>query len=191
MQSCPLQYSTWCRCFQHRGHILVVDNYYTSVELFKYLEEHGTAAIGTLRRDRVDLPARLRVKVKGAKKTSFVAKKGGPKIWWINDERTLMCMAWYDKNPFAMLSSFGGSATVRAYRIVKTKRQRTVKALKNARPGSGRDKPRKEYYIEYDKKIIHKPQAALFYNRYMGGVDRSDQVCLFIHLFTRDAIAQI
>ena len=39
-----------------KGYNLFVDNWYTSEKLFRYLEENGTAACGTARANRLQLP---------------------------------------------------------------------------------------------------------------------------------------
>lgn len=86
----------------NKGYMLVVDNWYTSPELFIVLKELGTNALGTVRTNRKLLPADF----------SSSKPKKGEVLAWKNDEG-LLATKWNDANKksvkiVSMLSSHVG-----------------------------------------------------------------------------------
>lgn len=72
------------------GHILYVDNWYSSPYLFQYLWEKGTGAVGTVRADRKQMP-----KFPKMKKYEYKTMKSP----------NLMVEKWVDKRDILMISS--------------------------------------------------------------------------------------
>lgn len=88
----------------NQGYRLFVDNYYTSVELFQYLDSKQTQACGTVRKDRKGLPKALKSAVPKGK--VLMRQKG-----------TLLAMKWKDKRDLHMLSTMhDASSTVKQVR---------------------------------------------------------------------------
>ncbi|XP_067128002.1 piggyBac transposable element-derived protein 4-like [Centruroides vittatus] len=82
------------------GYMLFVDNYYTSPVLFDLLVNFKTDAIGTLRKNRKELPEDI--KKKKLKKGDFIAFY----------RKKLMTLKWQDKKEVCMLSTVHGAEVV-------------------------------------------------------------------------------
>ena len=80
-----------------RGHVVFCDRYYFSVPLAEALSSRGTGYVGTLVRNRKDLPAEVR-------KQTFKMKGGEIQAWRANDK---LVVAWRDKKkkPVVMLAT--------------------------------------------------------------------------------------
>lgn len=78
-----------------RNHIIYMDNYYTSPELFEELYAKNTFACGTARKNRKALP-------KGVTEAKL---KKGECVFRRNQENNLLCIKWCDKRSVLMLSS--------------------------------------------------------------------------------------
>lgn len=81
------------------GHVVVMDNYFTSIGLFRYLLSKGIYATGTIRVNRVGLPA----KMKDTK--SFDKQAQGSVDWQMHEDRGISCIIWKDKRPVLIISS--------------------------------------------------------------------------------------
>jgi hypothetical protein len=82
-----------------KGHVVVMDNFFTSVELFRSLEQMGIYATGMVRTNRVGLPAMMK-----ATKT-FKKNAQGTLHWRFHDDRKLCAIMWMDKKPVCLLST--------------------------------------------------------------------------------------
>lgn len=80
--------------YLQKGHTLYTDNWYTSVVLGKKLLEEDTHLVGTLRKNRNNLPKD--VMTGSLKKGEFRAKENGDGI---------ICMKWKDKRDVYLLST--------------------------------------------------------------------------------------
>ena len=76
-----------------QGYFLGIDNYYSSVFLFDYLASHKTDVIGTVRKNRRDLPKEV---------TSANLKKGQTKVMF---RKKLMLLKWKDKKDVLIMST--------------------------------------------------------------------------------------
>ena len=84
--------------FQKKGHVIYMDNFYSSVQLFEDLMQQDTGACGTVRPNRKGLP-------KDMKQTKL--KKGDlPKLWLTEDKALLAC-TWQDTGKVNMFSTIG------------------------------------------------------------------------------------
>ncbi|XP_014680853.1 PREDICTED: piggyBac transposable element-derived protein 4-like [Priapulus caudatus] len=133
--------------YLRRGHHLFMDNYYTSVELMKRLEQEGTLSCGTVRSNRKGLPAEK------MKKTAPAVKKlkRGESITLMQGR--MAAVTWKDSRVVNLLTNLPGPQV-----LGDTEVQRREKTKDGVR----------EFAIK-------KPVAINTYNTYMGGVDLSDQ----------------
>lgn len=85
--------------FYRLGYNIFMDNYYTSVELFEKLCDHGLQACGTCRGDRIGLPRDV------TKSTSATVKrmKRGEAIF--RQKHHLTCVTWKDRKPVTILTT--------------------------------------------------------------------------------------
>ena len=128
----------------NKGHILYLDNFYSSPYLFDHLAAEGTMSVGTVRLNRKEMPKALKIKL-----------KRDEAIYRQRDN--LLAMKWVDKRDVAMLS------TVHTNTMAITE-----KTDRNGMP-------------------IIKPSCVVQYNKYMGGVDTSDQLSKY-YSFTRKTL---
>jgi hypothetical protein len=85
--------------FEGRGHLLVMDNYFSSIGLFQELLAKGIYATGTMRTNRIGLPADL----KDTK--SFKRSSQGTTEWRMHSSRSISCVMWKDKRPVLLNST--------------------------------------------------------------------------------------
>lgn len=118
----------------NKGHHLYCDNFYTSVSLFENLLQNQTAACGTVRCNRKDMPKALVSKKQTSGETSFMKKDG------------LLAVKFTDRKDIYMLTTIHDDSC------------ETVSVRRRATP------------------TLNKPTCVLEYNKFMGGVDLSDQL---------------
>lgn len=83
----------------HKGHLVVVDNFFTSVLLFTSLLDVGIFATGSARADRKGLPPCLINKMDNAKH-----EQGWSNCRMHNNSK-VCCLVWNDKKPVLLLST--------------------------------------------------------------------------------------
>ena len=100
-----------------KGHIVYTDRFYTSVPLADTLHSHGTGIVGTLVRNRKDLPREVRA-------TNFKMASNEVRAWRSGDK---LVVAWRHekKQPVVMLSTTFSAAPTRA--VVGRRRQSVMK----------------------------------------------------------------
>ncbi|KAL0883115.1 hypothetical protein ABMA27_016574 [Loxostege sticticalis] len=81
----------------HRGHILIMDNFYNSPLLLRYLKKHNTDCFGTLRLNREFVPDSVKTLVKTE------LRKGEVVATYCTD---LMILVWRDANIVSMISTY-------------------------------------------------------------------------------------
>jgi hypothetical protein len=126
---------------------VVMDNYFSSVGLFEELASKGIYATGTMRSNRIGLPAIL----KDTK--SFNRNEQGHMDWRMHEGCGLSSVLWKDKRPMLLLST---SATPIGFPCVPVD-------VVSRRSGSTREM------------IISNPMHVQ-YTTYMRGVDVADQL---------------
>ena len=131
----------------HQGYHLYVDNFYTSVTLFKDLFAMGVGATGTIRENRRDFPENF--------KDSKVWAKGKDRgsVRWGRDPPCL-ALQWLDNKVVSMLTTIDNA---------NVKKQATRK-IKTVRVGG------------WTSKAVPQPGVIANYNKFMNAVDRSDQI---------------
>ena len=83
----------------YRGHVVVMDNYFSNICLILDLLERGMYAIGTVRANRIGLPEDLR------NTKSFKNVPQDTTIWEMHDDRHICCVMWKDKKPVFLIST--------------------------------------------------------------------------------------
>jgi hypothetical protein len=83
------------------GHVVVMDNFFSSVELFRDLERRGIYATGTIRANRIGLPHIFKNLVAFKKKTVTQ----GTLEWRMHDDCKMSSVMWKDKKPVLLIST--------------------------------------------------------------------------------------
>ena len=131
-----------------------MDNFYNSPSLFREMGQHGFGACGTVRIDRKGMPEEWQKPKKGKKNkvrnftTLSKLKKG--EIRTKNLGTSITALQWMDKKLVSMLTNLHDNTTV-----IKTRRTKDTQSRQEQ---------------------VTKPLCIDEYNRYMGGVDKSDQM---------------
>lgn len=98
-----------CQPLYNTGHHVYMDNYFSSPSLFVELKTNQLGACGTLRTNRVGVPAKI-------KKTKL--KKEGPAVTE-RDSDGLLYISWFDRKQVNLISSIHNTMTFR--KTVRTK----------------------------------------------------------------------
>lgn len=135
--------------FHNKGYILVTDNWYTSLFTLKELLRVGIHSLGTVKTNKQGLP-----KEKSFKKTGADKKERGEFGIWcrsVFENMRAYFIAWMDKKPVHLLSSFCGGVST-CNRMIKGNDGRWRRAT------------------------IMQPTMVRHYNHGMGGTDGVDQL---------------
>ena len=84
---------------ENKGHVVIMDNYFIGVGLFKKLMDRGIYATGTLCNNRIGIPLQL------SKTKEFNKNIQGTMDWRMHDSRKLSCVVWKDKKSVLLLST--------------------------------------------------------------------------------------
>jgi hypothetical protein len=84
---------------ENEGQTVVMDNYFTSIELFQKLHVRGIYAIGTIRANRIGLPEIL------ADISTLNRSQQGFLEWRMYNSQTIASVAWTDKKTVRLLST--------------------------------------------------------------------------------------
>ena len=103
----------------HKGYVIYMDNFYTSVKLYNYLHEHGTLACGTIRQNRVPRA----IKEANIPLNGIICKSAGP----------MLCIKFRDRQDVHILTT---------QHDVSTRVQVRGRRRRGQPPGPHRDKPR-------------------------------------------------
>jgi hypothetical protein len=88
--------TTW---LDNKGHVITMDNFFTSVGLFRDLERRGIYAIGTMRSNRIGLHPDMK-KIK-----EFRRRGQGDLEWFMHNSRRMCLVLWKDKMHVLLLST--------------------------------------------------------------------------------------
>ena len=80
---------------------MTMDNFFSSVALFKELLGRGVYACGTIHTNRIGIPLFLR------NIRSFKNLPQGTTMWRMHDTRTMASVMWKDKKLVLLLSTYG------------------------------------------------------------------------------------
>jgi hypothetical protein len=128
------------------GHVLYLDSFYTTPELCKELFEKNIGVCGTVGQNRRGMPDAL-------KDRQLKLKEGASPVYCYKSP--VLACAFHDRKIVRLLSTVHGMETFTKEVIVpKSKRSKYPSGRRN----------------------VCKPVMVNDYNRYMGGVDRSDQM---------------
>jgi len=103
--------STLMKPYFHKGHIIYLDNWYTSPTLFKYLSRKKTGGCGTVKINRKGMPK------------LYQKLKPGECVYGISKKSKLLALKWKDKRDVFMLSSIHNHKM----KIINTPRKTTSK----------------------------------------------------------------
>ena len=84
---------------ENRGHIVVLDKFFSSISLFVDLLEKGTYVTGMVRANRIGLPTAL------AKKSLYIKCTQGHLEWRIHKSQKISAIVWVDKKPVILMST--------------------------------------------------------------------------------------
>jgi hypothetical protein len=84
---------------EDEGRTVVMDNYFTSIELFQKLHVRGIYATSNVRSNRIGLPEIL------ADISTLNRSQQGSLEWRMHDSRTIASVAWRDKKTVRLLST--------------------------------------------------------------------------------------
>jgi hypothetical protein len=87
------------RGLEGKNHVVTMDNFFTSVGLFRDLERRGIYATGTVRSNRVGLPPDL------TNTKEFKKRAQGELDWAMHESRRMCAAIWKDKQPVLLLST--------------------------------------------------------------------------------------
>jgi hypothetical protein len=87
------------RDIEGKGHVIAMDNFFTSVGLFKELAENAIYATGTLRSNHIGIPSAF----KNTKAFSRVPQ--GTLDWRMHESRSMSSVLWKDKKLVLLLST--------------------------------------------------------------------------------------
>jgi hypothetical protein len=139
-----------------KRHCVVMDNYFSSISLFKDLVSKGIYATGTVRSNRIGLPSHLK-STKAWKRCEH-----GHIEWAMHESREMCSVMWKDKCPVLLLSTH---ALPIGYPCM-------LRSEVPRRNGAVREKiPTSPVLVEY--------------TTYMRGVDVADQLCASYSSLTR------
>jgi hypothetical protein len=87
------------RGLEGKNHIIVMDNYFSSIGLFKELRGMEIYATGTICANRVGLPSELK------NTAAFCRASQGELEWRMHEDRGISTVMWKDKRPVLLISS--------------------------------------------------------------------------------------
>ena len=142
--------------FLRQGYHLYIDNFYTSTTLVKYLFQEGVPTTGTLRENSRGFPANM----KNGREWSKAPNVDRGSMRWERDPPVL-ALQWLDNKVVSMLTTIeNANDSLQVRRKTKT---------------AG----------VWSTKLVKQPQAIATYNKYMNGVDRSDQILATYNVLRR------
>jgi hypothetical protein len=87
------------RGLEDKGHCVVMDNFFTSIPLFRDLASKGIYATGTIRSNRIGIPSHLK------NTRTWRRCEQGHLEWAMHDSGGMSCVMWKDKCPVLLLST--------------------------------------------------------------------------------------
>jgi hypothetical protein len=132
---------------ENEGRMVVMDNYFTSIELFEKLHVRGIYATGTVQSNRIGLPEIL------ADISTLNSSQQGSLEWHMHDSQTIASVAWRDKKTVHLLSTHARLV------VVEGEERPTI--------------PRRNGAIQ---EAIPTSPVHLEYTTHMRGVDVADQL---------------
>ena len=156
---------------QGKNHRVHMDNYYTSIPLFRELEKLCIWSTGTVRVNRKGLDKEIAIK-----KSEQSKLKKTPGYCRFSSDGALTFCAWFDKRPVHVLSNT--YAPLPANNSDESIVKRWYDAKKNEEGQTQYGKIQRDIFIP----MIN---IVLFYNLYMGAVDLFDQYRSYIKLELR------
>lgn len=137
-----------------------MDNFFSSIPLFKYLRSKGIGACGTVRTGSASFPTQLKVDKKTALTFDWNTKSG------IVVDKEVLAFLWVDNNVVTMLTTVHEPQ----WQIERNRRRPRITNVNKTRvQATWGDSPRHSVIV------LAIPQIIDDYNHHMGGVDIADQ----------------
>ena len=159
--------------FKYLGHEVYMDNYYSSIPLYRSLKKLDIGATGTINIRRKYLPTELK---------TIKLKQGDLPAYWVENKEILAC-TWQDIGRVNMLSNIGDTGITN--KQVK-KRKAAVAPARKKRKLANSNVDSDAAVAETDTaRYIDKPNCNIAYNKYMGGVDVFDSLSKTYHFLRK------
>jgi hypothetical protein len=91
--------TNWTACLDNKGHVITMDNFFTSIGLFCNLEWHRIYATRIIYSNHTELHPYMR-KIK-----EFRRRRQGNLEWFMYNSRKMCLVLWKDKMPVLLLST--------------------------------------------------------------------------------------
>ena len=137
--------------YKYMGHVVYMDNYYSSIPLYRSLRNMDIGACGTINLRRKYLPPEMK---------QIKLKQGDLPAMWLDKKQLLTC-TWQDIGHVSMLTTVGDTGITNTQ--VKSKAKQEAKSKEKCTKG-------------VTPRYIDKPNCNVDYNKFMGGVDVFDQL---------------
>ena len=138
---------------------IYMDNYFTTIPLFRHLRNYGIGAAGTTRAKRPDFPSVLAINKDITKKILEWNHLSGEVV------NGVCAVLWQDNNTVLFLTTIHN-----LQELVLSDRRKPKKTSTNAIAA------RKPFADHEHRKLLPIPALVDDYNQYMGGVDIADQL---------------
>lgn len=134
----------------HRGHVVLTDNFFTSIKLLMDLLAKGTFGIDTMWSNWIRLPSALA-------DTKLWSKQAQGKLEWrMHSSNKIWCIVWCDKKPVLLLSTHAlPTPLVGSPPLTEQRRSNRV-------------------VVDVPTLLVHKE-----YTTWIRGVDVANQICTF------------
>jgi hypothetical protein len=139
-----------------RSFNIYMDNYFSNINLFKFLRDHNYGACGTVRTNSSKFPNSLKIK----KKLDWDTLSGV-----VVDQ--VLSVLWIDNGPVTMLSTIHEIDNGLQNRIIRERRRPRINTTNSSTI--------KRVFGDNSKKELPIPKIIDDYNHFMGGVDIADQ----------------
>jgi len=100
--------------FKSKGHVVYMDRFYTSPKVFKYLEEKGFGACGTILHNRLQLTEEMKVEIESLEKNQYLYYKS----------HDLLLSIWKDTNK--TVTSLSTVHKVKQVRVIRRNKKNDI-----------------------------------------------------------------
>ncbi|CAG8652128.1 6526_t:CDS:2, partial [Paraglomus brasilianum] len=142
----------------HKTFHVYMDNYFSSIPLFKYMRDNGLGACGTVRTNSSKFPKELKINKGISLDWNTISGK-------VVDD--VLAIVWVDNSPVTMLTTIH-EIVGEEWKIIRNRRR--------PRETSSNASTVHRVFGNASRKELSIPKVIDDYNHYMGGVDIADQL---------------
>jgi len=142
----------------HKTFHVYMDNYFSSIPLFKYMHDNGLGACGTVRTNSSKFPKELKINKGISLDWNTISGK-------VVDD--VLAIVWVDNSPVTMLTTIH-EIVGEEWKIIRNRRR--------PRETSSNASTVHRVFGNASRKELSIPKVIDDYNHYMGGVDIADQL---------------